>query len=246
MSASERSSTFTSRWGMLLVMLGMAVGTGNIWRFPRIAATNGGGTFLIPWAIFLLSWSVPLLLVEFAMGKAARRGPIGAFATLVGESWAWMGAWVALCATGRSRWWLFGPSVLVATAFVLGVGAVGGVDAIDRVLPIRGPVVRAVDGSLVIRRSEGLVLLDRAGRLRRVDAVPRDFVPVPYDATRLRRQLLALGSPWRGVRHPLDPFVLRWLCVGWGIAAAAAVLGASRPARLPWLLVPAGAVFLLL
>jgi NSS family neurotransmitter:Na+ symporter len=84
---------------MLLVMLGMAVGTGNIWRFPRIAATNGGGTFLIPWAIFLLSWSIPLLLVEFAMGKAARRGPIGAFATLIGERWAWMGAWVALCAT---------------------------------------------------------------------------------------------------------------------------------------------------
>jgi NSS family neurotransmitter:Na+ symporter len=84
---------------MLLVMLGMAVGTGNIWRFPRIAATNGGGTFLIPWAIFLLTWSVPLLLVEFAMGKAARRGPIGAFATLIGRNWAWMGAWVALCAT---------------------------------------------------------------------------------------------------------------------------------------------------
>ncbi|HEU4463884.1 MAG TPA: sodium-dependent transporter [Gemmatimonadota bacterium] len=99
MSGSERSSTFTTRWAMLLVMLGMAVGTGNIWRFPRIAATNGGGTFLVPWAIFLLAWSVPLLLVEFAMGKAARRGPVGAFATLIGRSWAWMGAWIALCAT---------------------------------------------------------------------------------------------------------------------------------------------------
>ena len=99
MSASEGGGTFSNRWGMLLVMLGMAVGTGNIWRFPRIAATNGGGTFLIPWAIFLLTWSVPLLLVEFAMGKAARRGPIGAFATMIGERWAWMGAWVALCAT---------------------------------------------------------------------------------------------------------------------------------------------------
>ena len=99
MSGSEGSGTFSSRWGMLLVMLGMAVGTGNIWRFPRIAATNGGGTFLIPWAIFLLAWSVPLLLVEFAMGKAARRGPIGAFATMIGQSWAWMGAWVVLCAT---------------------------------------------------------------------------------------------------------------------------------------------------
>ena len=90
---------FSSRWGMMVVMLGMAVGTGNIWRFPRIVATNGGGSFLIAWAVFLLLWSVPLLLVEFAMGRASRRGPIGAFATLVGKGYAWMGAWVAFCAT---------------------------------------------------------------------------------------------------------------------------------------------------
>ena len=51
-------------------MLGMAVGTGNIWRFPRIVATNGGGSFLFAWVIFLLLWSVPLILVEFAIGKA--------------------------------------------------------------------------------------------------------------------------------------------------------------------------------
>ena len=88
---------FTSRWGMILAMLGMAVGTGNIWRFPRIAATNGGGAFLIPWAVFLLAWSVPLLLCEFAMGKGARRGPLGAFSSLIGPRWAWVGAWVVLC-----------------------------------------------------------------------------------------------------------------------------------------------------
>ena len=40
-------SRFSSRWGMMLAMLGMAVGTGNIWRFPRIAASNGGGSFLV-------------------------------------------------------------------------------------------------------------------------------------------------------------------------------------------------------
>ena len=84
---------------MLLAMLSMAVGTGNIWRFPRIAATNGGGSFLIPWVIFLVAWSVPLLLCEFAMGKATRKNPIGAFADLIGPRFAWMGAWVALCAT---------------------------------------------------------------------------------------------------------------------------------------------------
>lgn len=48
---------FTSRWGLLLSALGIAVGTGNIWRFPRIVAQegseNGAGAFLIAWVIFL-------------------------------------------------------------------------------------------------------------------------------------------------------------------------------------------------
>ncbi|CAN5707446.1 hypothetical protein BH23GEM6_BH23GEM6_11440 [soil metagenome] len=80
-------------------MLGMAVGTGNIWRFPRIAAANGGGSFLVAWVCFLLLWSVPLLLVEFSMGKATRYGTVGAFSKLIGQRFAWMGAWVAFTAT---------------------------------------------------------------------------------------------------------------------------------------------------
>jgi NSS family neurotransmitter:Na+ symporter len=84
---------------MLLAMLGMAIGTGNIWRFPRIAATNGGGSFLVAWVVFLLIWSVPLLILEFSLGKGTRRGPIGAFVKTLGPGFAWMGAWVALVAT---------------------------------------------------------------------------------------------------------------------------------------------------
>ena len=76
-------------------MLGMAIGTGNIWRFPRIAASNGGGEFLVAWAVFLLLWSVPLLILEFSMGKGCRRGAIGSFIQTIGPGFAWMGAWVA-------------------------------------------------------------------------------------------------------------------------------------------------------
>jgi neurotransmitter:Na+ symporter, NSS family len=96
---TERVGVFSSRWGMMLAMLGMAVGTGNIWRFPRVAATNGGGSFLVAWVVFLLLWSVPLILIEFGMGKATRYGPVGAFARIVGRGFAWMGAWVAWVAT---------------------------------------------------------------------------------------------------------------------------------------------------
>ena len=90
---------FTSRYGTMLAMLGMAVGTGNIWRFPRVAATNGGGGFLVAWVVFLLIWSVPLILVEFSLGKRARSGPVGAFTRIFGKKHAWMGAWVAFTAT---------------------------------------------------------------------------------------------------------------------------------------------------
>ena len=89
---------FGSRWGLVLATLGMAVGTGNIWRFPRIVASNGGGSFLVAWAVFLLLWSVPLMIVEFSFGKRARLGTVGAFRKLVGPNAGWMGGWVAFCA----------------------------------------------------------------------------------------------------------------------------------------------------
>jgi NSS family neurotransmitter:Na+ symporter len=84
---------------MMLVMLGMAVGTGNIWRFPRIVAQNGGGEFILAWLAFLFLWSIPLILVEFGAGRLTRTGPVGAFLTLMGPRWAWMGAFIAFVAT---------------------------------------------------------------------------------------------------------------------------------------------------
>ncbi len=94
-----RVEEFGSRWGLVIATLGMAVGTGNIWRFPRIAATNGGGSFLVAWVTFLFLWSVPLMIAEFAIGKRMRRGTVGAFIGLGGPGYAWMGGFVALCAT---------------------------------------------------------------------------------------------------------------------------------------------------
>ena len=96
MSATEQ---FSSRWGLILATLGMAVGTGNIWRFPRIVATNGGGAFLVSWVVFLFIWSVPLMIVEFSFGKRGRKGTVGSFITMGGKGAGWMGGWVALCAT---------------------------------------------------------------------------------------------------------------------------------------------------
>ncbi len=90
------SEKFTSRWSLLLAALGMAVGTGNIWRFPRVVAQNGGAPFLVPWFIFLFLWSIPLLVIEFGMGKKTRMGTIGAFGS-IDRRYTWMGGFVGLC-----------------------------------------------------------------------------------------------------------------------------------------------------
>lgn len=96
----DLSERFASRWGLIASLLGMAIGAGNIWRFPRVAAANGGGAFLIPWAVFLFLWSIPLMLVEFGMGRGTRRGPVGAFHALLGRFGVVPGVFVALCTAG--------------------------------------------------------------------------------------------------------------------------------------------------
>ncbi len=76
-SSRTQSAVFSSRWGMLLAMVGMAVGTGNIWRFPRIAASNCGGSSLVAWVVFLLLWSVPLLILASSLASAHRQVSYG-------------------------------------------------------------------------------------------------------------------------------------------------------------------------
>ena len=89
--------------GLLLCVLGIAVGTGNIWRFPRIAAQNAGddgaGAFLVAWLVFLFVWSVPLIIAEYVLGRKGRMGVVGTFAKIAGEKFAWMGAFVGFVAT---------------------------------------------------------------------------------------------------------------------------------------------------
>jgi NSS family neurotransmitter:Na+ symporter len=84
-----------SRWGIIFAGLGMAVGTGNMWRFPRIASQYGGGAFMLVWILFLFVWAMPLLTIELAIGKKTRRGVIGSFTEMIGTNFAWMGTWVA-------------------------------------------------------------------------------------------------------------------------------------------------------
>lgn len=95
----NKTQQFGSRWGLIVTSLGMAIGAGNLWRFPRLAGQYGG-TFILLWLLFLVVWSIPILMTEFAIGKAAKRGVVAAFTKMAGPKYTWMGVFVAGCTLG--------------------------------------------------------------------------------------------------------------------------------------------------
>jgi neurotransmitter:Na+ symporter, NSS family len=63
---------WNSKLGFLLAAIGSAVGLGNIWRFPYVAAENGGGAFMIPYFVAILTAGIPILILEYTIGKTYR------------------------------------------------------------------------------------------------------------------------------------------------------------------------------
>ena len=102
MAQGSGNEQWKSRWGFILSAIGMAVGAGNIWRFPRVASANGGGAFVVALLIAIFLWAIPLLMAESVWGKVSRMGCIGSFKVMVGEKHTWMGGvlgWVCLAVT---------------------------------------------------------------------------------------------------------------------------------------------------
>ena len=70
---------FGTRWGFILASVGSAVGMANVWGFPNKMGTNGGGAFLLIYLFFIFIFSYVGLPPEFAIGRRARTGPLGAY-----------------------------------------------------------------------------------------------------------------------------------------------------------------------
>jgi hypothetical protein len=78
----RRRGAFSSRRVFILAAIGSAVGLGNIWRFPYIAYENGGGAFLLPYLVALLTVGIPFLLLDYAIGHRHRGSAPLSFARL--------------------------------------------------------------------------------------------------------------------------------------------------------------------
>ena len=75
----EKRDGFQSKWGFILACIGSAVGMGNIWRFPIMVQQYGGMTFLLPYFLFVILIGSSGVIEEFALGRRAKAGPVGAF-----------------------------------------------------------------------------------------------------------------------------------------------------------------------
>jgi len=102
MNRSERE-TFTSRFGLLMTMIGVAVGLGNVWRFPYMVGKFGGAMFVLFYLGSVLFIGVPALMAEWTLGRHSQKGPLGAFERSGLPGGKFVGYFlffVVICATG--------------------------------------------------------------------------------------------------------------------------------------------------
>lgn len=85
-----KRSTFSGRIGFVLAAAGSAVGLGNLWRFPYLAAKYGGGIFLLIYILLAVTFGFTLMITEIAIGRKTHRSPMEAYGIL-NKKWKWLG-----------------------------------------------------------------------------------------------------------------------------------------------------------
>lgn len=85
----EKREKLSSRLGFILLSAGCAIGIGNVWKFPYITGLYGGGAFVLVYLFFLIIMGVPLMTMEFAIGRASRKSPLLACKVLEKPEQSW-------------------------------------------------------------------------------------------------------------------------------------------------------------
>ena len=93
-NAGKQKTTFSGNIGYVLAVAGSAVGLGNVWRFPYLAAKYGGGIFLLVYLILMLTFGYAMIVSETAIGRMTGKSPVGAFKSFGGRKWLSFGGWI--------------------------------------------------------------------------------------------------------------------------------------------------------
>lgn len=96
----EKRDHLGSRLGFIMLSAGCAIGCGNVWKFPWMCGQHGGGSFMLIYLICLLVLGLPVMIVEFSIGRAAQTSPLNMFKKLQkpGQKWKYMGP---ICLVGN-------------------------------------------------------------------------------------------------------------------------------------------------
>ena len=79
----------SSRLGFILLSAGCAIGIGNVWKFPYMVGQNGGGIFVLLYLFFLLVMGIPVMTIEFSLGRASQKSPVRIYQTLAPKGSKW-------------------------------------------------------------------------------------------------------------------------------------------------------------
>ncbi len=85
----EKREKFSSRLGFILISAGCAIGLGNVWRFPYITGQYGGGMFVLLYLFFLIAMGLPVVVMEFAMGRASQKSMARSYEMLEPKGTKW-------------------------------------------------------------------------------------------------------------------------------------------------------------
>ncbi|MEE3419995.1 MAG: sodium-dependent transporter [Lachnospiraceae bacterium] len=93
-SEKKERASFSGRLGYVLATAGSAVGLGNIWRFPYLAAKYGGGIFILVYIILAATFGYTMIVTETALGRKTRKSPVGAFSFFTKKKMGAVGGWM--------------------------------------------------------------------------------------------------------------------------------------------------------
>lgn len=111
---ANSEARFSSRFATLLTMAGLAIGLGNVWRFPYMMGQHGGSAFLLVYGVFMLLLAAPAFAAELSLGRATRSGPVAAFQSAFGRRWGGLAGMLALFAAFVATCYY---SVVIANVF---------------------------------------------------------------------------------------------------------------------------------
>ena len=131
-AATAPREHFASRLGFILISAGCAIGLGNVWRFPFIVGQYGGAAFILLYLVFLVILGLPVMVMEFAVGRASQRSAALAFDILQPSRrrhwfswWAYVGCMLLMMFYTTVCGWMLAYTAKMATGTFDGLDAAG-------------------------------------------------------------------------------------------------------------------------